>query len=731
MGTRILVGGSFTSVAPHGSNAAVTRNFVMAFNATTGAIDTGFVPNVNGEVESIVPGPSPDTAYVSGFFGSVNGVTAKGVVLLSTVTGAIVSPFKPASMNGAVYAVRYSGNRLYVAGTFTTVGGATHQGIVALNPTTGAVDPFMNIQLTGHHNFNGVSGANGAVGPRAMDISPDGRTMVIIGNFKKANNLAYDQIVLVDLTGSSAVIDTAWATLQYTAACASGAFDTYMRDVSFSPDGSYFVISATGASGTNIDGTRSLCDTAARWETNATGTNVKPTWVDYTGNDSLLSVTVTGTAIYVGGHQRWLNNPNASDSAGTGAVPRPGLAALDPANGLPLAWNPGRNPRGSGAWTSYSTPSGVYIGSDTDFFGDHDQFHNQKLGFFQLAGGYVPASTATTALPGNVYFAGALPSSTSLGVRSYDGTTAGSLGSQPSSINWSTTRGAFMVGPSIFFGATDGNFYQASFNGSTVGTPVSIDPYNDPNWSNVDTGSGQTYRGVRSAFYSQISSVTGAFYDGGRMYYTLSGNSTLFYRYFTPDSGIIGGTQFTASGGNFSNVAGMFLSGTSLYYANRNDGTLHRVNFSGGVVSGSDTVVNNTGIDWRAHGLFLNGTSTQPPNQLPIASATSSCTGATCSFDGSTSHDPDGTVVSYALDVRRRLDGHRCLAVAHLRRLGYLPGLARGDRQQRRAEREPVDRLGHGHREHPARPGLLRGQGERHRADDLADGHRTGRDPGR
>ncbi len=363
VGTRILVGGSFTKVAPHGSSAVVTRNYVMAFNASTGAIDTGFVPALDGVVQSIWPGPSADTAYIGGLFNTANGVKSKGVVLVSTVTGAIVSGWKPAAINGAVYAVRTSGGRVYAAGTFTTAAGVSHQGIVALNGTTGALDPFMNIQLTGHHNYTGQSGqSNGAVGPRAMDISPDGKTMVIIGNFKQANGLAYDQIVMVDLSGSSAAINLNWNTVDYTAACYSNAFDTYMRDVSFSPDGSYFAVAATGGSGNNTDGTRSLCDSATRWETSATGANVQPTWVDYSGNDSILSVTVTGTAVYIGGHQRWLNNPNAYDSAGTGAVPRPGLAALDPNSGIPLAWNPGRNPRGSGAWAMYSNSLGLYVG---------------------------------------------------------------------------------------------------------------------------------------------------------------------------------------------------------------------------------------------------------------------------------------------------------------------------------------------------------------------------------
>src|SRR6185437_11789472 len=117
-----------------------------------------------------------------------------------------------------------------------------------------------------------------------------------------------DQVFLLNLVkGSSAAVDQGWATQAYTAQCFNWAFDSYIRDVDISPDGSYFVIVATGGSGTNTDGTRSLCDTAARWDFSTRGANVQPTWVDYTGQDSLWSVQVTGPAVYVGGHERWLN----------------------------------------------------------------------------------------------------------------------------------------------------------------------------------------------------------------------------------------------------------------------------------------------------------------------------------------------------------------------------------------------------------------------------------------
>ena len=69
--------------------------------------------------------------------------------------------------------------------------------------------------------------------------------------------------------------------------------------------------------------------------------NASPAWVEYAGGDSYTSVQITDTAIYVGGHYRWQNNPFCGDCAGQGAINFRGLAALDPSNGLPLNWNPG------------------------------------------------------------------------------------------------------------------------------------------------------------------------------------------------------------------------------------------------------------------------------------------------------------------------------------------------------------------------------------------------------
>ena len=97
------------------------------------------------------------------------------------------------------------------------------------------------------------------------------------------------------------------------------------------------------------------------------------------------------------------------------------------------------------------------------------------------------------------------------------------------------------------------------------------------------------------------------FYDPAthRIYYTVFGDSQLYYRYFTPESDVVGAQTFTAdtSGVNFQSVAGMTLASGQILYGSSTDGSLRSVSFSGGQVTGSPTVVSSDGT-WKYRALF-------------------------------------------------------------------------------------------------------------------------------
>jgi hypothetical protein len=902
---------------------------------------------------------------------------------------------------------------LFAGGSFTSVGGVAHGALVALNPTTGKVLPYVNLAFTGHHNYGvtctaGASGcANGTVGIKDMDIDASGTHLVAIGDFNSVSGEARDQLALVDLGATSATLDENFQTQAYTAACFNGAFDSYVRGINFSPDGSYFVVAATGGSGTNKDGTNSSCDTAARFETNASSADVRPTWIDYTGQDTFLSVAITGGVVYVGGHERWVNNSKGYDSPGPGAVPRPGLVALNPISGIPFTWNPGRNPRGAGTYVIYPTSTGIFIGSDTDYIGNHTYLH-KKLAFFPLAGGEAYPTDSTPTLPGRVYTAGGfastaaspvlyrvdtggptigavdngpdwqadtddpsqyrntgsnsagyaaiskvdstVPSTTPSGIfsterwdpgskndgsemhwafpvpagdkvdvrlyfanrctctsstgqrsfdvavngssflsnfdivgaagdqtgtmrdkvvtsngevdidlthevenplingieivrqsapttfpstmyrinsagpaigatdagnpatswlqdandttgtgtafrsggnieayespwtgardgslpssapsdlfstgrwgphtynfpavpgtpvniklflannctctntvgarqfnvvingnqvltnedivsdvhdrtgemkgfdtttpasgvntvqltsgaadnpvvnalqvdqtgatpppatsdpyrftyRHFDGTTVGPEQAVTTGVSWGAIRGAFMVNGELIYGKGDGNLYERTYDGTKLGTEVLIDPYDDPYWQNVDTGSGQTFRGQRSDLAAELPSVTSMFFTNGRLYYTLTGSASMHWRWFEPESGIVGSDEFTVNdGNNWSGVAGAFLSGNTLYYANKTSGALNSIAWNGTQAAGTPTVVDTT-QNWASRGMFVLADATNP-NDPPVADFSASCSAVStsCTLDATASHDPDGSIADY------------------------------------------------------------------------------------
>ena len=92
----------------------------------------------------------------------------------------------------------------------------------------------------------------------------------------------------------------------------------------------------------------------------------------------------------------------------------------------------------------------------------------------------------------------------------------------------------------------------------------------------------------------------------GKLYYTLAGSDTLYYRLFSPESGIVSPERFTVSGARMDNTRGMFLSGGDVYFADRVTGDLSRTPWNNGVpdnLSGGSTV--DRTVDWRARAMFV------------------------------------------------------------------------------------------------------------------------------
>ena len=373
VGSRIILGGDFTQVRNAQGTETLSRPNILAFDKATGLVDTTFAPTVNGPVRALAVAPGSQQVYIAGSFGSVNGTGSSKVALLDTVTGAKITSFKSRNVTGQVEDMKLVAGRLFIGGHFVSVDSVPRTALAELNPATGALLPSVDLDFAGIH-------WGGDTHVYKMDVTPDGSTMVVIGNFMAVAGAPRVEAAMIDLTTNPATV-ASWQTDRFVPRCYT-VFDFVVRDVDLSPDGSYFVIVTTGGYG---GGPPALCDTATRWETAASGPAQNPTWAAYTGGDSTFAVETTGAAVYVGGHQRWQNNPFKADGVGQGSVSREGIAALDPSNGLPFSWNPGRT-LGLGVRDLLATEAGLWMGSDTDWAGG--ELH-PRIAYFPLAGGVV------------------------------------------------------------------------------------------------------------------------------------------------------------------------------------------------------------------------------------------------------------------------------------------------------------------------------------------------------
>jgi hypothetical protein len=354
VGGTMYAGGAFSSVStPAGVSPGGTfaRSNLVAFNASTGVVSTTFAPIVNGAVWALASNGT--SLWIGGTFTSVNGVARRGVAKLNPSTGAVDPVFNANLASGKVTELALVGGRLIAGGTFPGK-------LRAVNPATGANTGYLNLAISGSVTSNA-----GPVQVYRFAVNPAGTRLVAVGNFTSVAGQTRYRAFMLTLGASASLNPWYYPPLQNL--CAADSLPDYMRDVDFSPDGSWFAFVSTGYVPQTGGIGRDLCDATARFETGISSP-ARPTWINYTGGDTLHSVAATDVAVYVQGHQRWLDNPYGRDTAGPGAVSRPGIGAINPATGLALPWNPTKE-RGVGGKDLYVTSRGLWVGSDTNLIG--------------------------------------------------------------------------------------------------------------------------------------------------------------------------------------------------------------------------------------------------------------------------------------------------------------------------------------------------------------------------
>ena len=355
-GDLMVVGGNFRAVENSSRTTSYDRTNVFAFDADTGAV-SGFAPSVDGQVWSVLG--DGDNVYIGGEFRNVNGQPRTAIAKLNVTTGALDPNFVPTIAGGRVSDMELTHGQLIVGGTFK-------KRLMSLNPATGKPTTYLNVAISDPLPYT--------TRPEVfrLDVSPDGQHLVAVGNFTSVDGQANWRIVMLDLTDNGATVSP-WNYPHSSRGCHAQTrpmYQMYVRDVDFAPDSSYFAVASTGGHRINGEGPGLvLCDAVARFNTSNL-TPTQPAWINYTGGDTLQSVAVTGAAVYVQGHSRWLDNPYGRDSAGPGAVSRPGGGAVDPVTGKAMAWNPVM-PQAKGGYQILPVEGGVW------FVTDGKRFHSK------------------------------------------------------------------------------------------------------------------------------------------------------------------------------------------------------------------------------------------------------------------------------------------------------------------------------------------------------------------
>ena len=339
-GGRIIVAGTFTQVTDTATQVTHNQAYLFAYDVETGALDLNFLPTLDNEVNAVQPSADGSTVHVGGRFKDIDGVDRLRLAELRLSDGSVVTGFR-ADTDAKVTTLAMTGDRLFVGGDYQMIGGFARSRLAEVNATTGSVSASFDLPVTEG------TGEGGGSSVQALDVTSDGTTLLSVHNDKWVDGLIRTGVALIDISGTTATVSP-WQTLLYEDnRCLSPADVTKVRDATFAPDDSYFVVVSMGSDGPPT------CDTAVAFPTTG-GDGVEPIWVSR-HFDSLESVAISYTAIYVGGHFQWQEAPGSADpwpgdtntnygeggaaALGSEVVYSDQVGALHPVTGKALDWD--------------------------------------------------------------------------------------------------------------------------------------------------------------------------------------------------------------------------------------------------------------------------------------------------------------------------------------------------------------------------------------------------------
>jgi len=209
-GETVYATGRFSYARPAGTAvgdpSSVVRTNLLAFNITTGELDTNFVHSLGGS-STLAPcygtaatGPqgcaievSPDGThlYVGGTFSTVDGLPHKNFGAIDLTTNTILPGFS--GTDKTVNAIAATNTVVYIGGTFTKVASKTHTHLAAYN-------------LDGSLKSSWKATVHGS-GVKALTVA--GGHLIVGGTFNKINSTTYYSLGAVSLTSGKSVLP--WA----------------------------------------------------------------------------------------------------------------------------------------------------------------------------------------------------------------------------------------------------------------------------------------------------------------------------------------------------------------------------------------------------------------------------------------------------------------------------------------------------------------------------------------
>lgn len=173
---KIIISGAFTTLTPNAATTSTTRNYLARLN-TDGTVDTGFNPNPNAAVYTIVR-QSDGNYLLGGAFTSFGSTTRPYIARMSS-SGSIDS-FAP-TPNAAVYAIAVqSDGKIVFGGGFTAVqpSGATtstYRNRIARVNSNGTLDTTFDPNSNGNvFTITALGSGNLLVGGTFTTFQPNG-----------------------------------------------------------------------------------------------------------------------------------------------------------------------------------------------------------------------------------------------------------------------------------------------------------------------------------------------------------------------------------------------------------------------------------------------------------------------------------------------------------------------------------------------------------------------------